>query len=89
MANEGNLVAVDVDDSEFGVAGRDGNFVCTKSICADCVSMRFLFWNPGLPSFGLGVSGLFVGTMRRLKLLTLSRNDNAGDGGGWGRCGNG
>lgn len=43
MANEGNLVAVDVDDSEFGVAGRDGNFVCTKSICADCVSMRFSF----------------------------------------------
>lgn len=44
-----------------------------------------------LPSFVLGASGsgLLAGTIRRLKLLTRSRNDNDGDGGGCGRCGNG
>lgn len=44
-----------------------------------------------LPSFDLGVSGngLLVGTISRLKLLTRSRSDNAGDGGGFGRSGKG
>lgn len=37
----------------------------------------------GLPSFLLGESGL--GTIKRLKLDTRSRNDNAGLGGATGR----
>lgn len=51
----------------------------------------FAIFNTSLPSFVLGVSGngLFVGTMSRLKLLTRSRSDNAGDGGGCGRFGSG
>lgn len=40
-------------------------------------------------SFLLGVSGdLLPGTIRRLMLVTRSRNDNAGLGGATGRCGN-
>lgn len=35
MANDGDLFAVDVDDSEFGVAGRDCDFCCTEKKSMD------------------------------------------------------
>lgn len=72
MASDGNFV----DVSEFGVSGR--RFVADWAKKLD--SCKFSF------SCIVFVEFFWPGTINRLILETLSRNDSAGLGGACGRC---
>lgn len=82
IASDGNFTD---DVSEFGVPGREFIAVCCTGKKSIKYSKFYAIEFSGLPSFLLGESGLFMGTINRLKLDTRSRNDNAGLGGATGR----